>query len=219
VKHTVSFELEFRKHNYPGKLIVFEGIDGSGKTTQAKILENMLEERNIKTFFTKNPTDHTIGRLIREVLAGREKIPAQARQYLFCADRVVQEKEIIAALKKGHIVISDRYFWSSVAYGMADIGKIDERLLTAYSILSFYKQFILPDLTIFLDVDVAAAVKRFSQKERKEIYEKKSFLEKVKKNYDYLLTKFPDEFCVINSGRALGAVSRDIFNKVEPVLK
>jgi dTMP kinase len=218
MKHNVSFDLEFKKNSYPGKFIVLEGIDGSGKTTQIQILEEALKKKNIPMFLTKNPTDHPIGKMIREVLSGAQKIPATARQYLFCADRVVQEEEIIAHLKEGGTVISDRYFWSSVAYGMADKDVKDERLLTAYSILSFYNEFILPDLTIFLDVDVDTAVSRFSTKEKLEIYENKKFITKVKDNYDFLLKKFPEEFTVLDSRKDLETVSREIIKKVEEIL-
>ena len=218
MKHNVSFDLEFKKNSYPGKFIVLEGIDGSGKTTQIQILEEALKKKNIPIFLTKNPTDHAIGKMIREVLAGTQKIPATARQYLFCADRVVQEEEIIARLKKGETVISDRYFWSSVAYGMADKNVTDERLLTAYSILSFYNEFILPDLTIFLDVDVDTAVSRFSTKEKLEIYENKDFITKVKVNYDFLLNKFASEFTVIDSRKDLDSVTKEILEKVEAIL-
>lgn len=177
-----------------------------------------MTKRKIKTFITKNPTDHSIGKFIRKVLSGEEKIPAQARQYLFCADRVVQLEEIIKSLKKGETVISDRYFWSSVAYGMADINKKDERLITAYSILSFYHQFLLPDLTIFLNTNVDTAVKRFSVKEHKEIYENKDFIIKVKENYDFLLNKFPKEFTIVNSEKDLNTVSKEILEKVNKIL-
>ena len=218
MKHNVSFDLEFKKNSYPGKFIVLEGIDGSGKTTQIHTLEEALKKKNVSVFLTKNPTDHPIGKMIREVLAGTQKIPATARQYLFCADRVVQEEEIIERLKKGETVISDRYFWSSVAYGMADKDVKDERLLTAYSILSFYNEFILPDITIFLDVDVDTAVSRFSTKEKLEIYENKAFIAKVKENYDFLLNKFPEAFTIVDSRKDLDSVTKEILEKVEAVL-
>lgn len=218
MKHKVAFDLEFKRNPYKGKLIVFEGIDGSGKSTHVNILNNELKKRKIKTFLTKNPTDHSIGKFIRKVLSGKEKIPAEARQYLFCADRVVQQEEIIERLKIGQTVISDRYFWSSVAYGMADINKKDERLITAYSILSSYHQFILPDHTIFLKTDVDTAIKRLSVKEHKEIYENKDFIIKAKENYDFILDKFPKEFTVINSEKHINTVSENILNKVTKYL-
>ena len=218
MKHNVSFDLEFKRNPYKGKFIVLEGIDGSGKTTQIQILEEALKKKNVSVFITKNPTDHPIGKMIREVLSGAQKIPVAARQYLFCADRVVQEGDIVERLKNGETVISDRYFWSSVAYGMADKDVKDDRLLTAYSILSFYNEFILPDLTIFLDVDVETAVSRFSTKEKLEIYENKAFITKVKANYDFLLEKFPKEFAIIDSRNDLETVSREVIKKVEGVL-
>ena len=113
----VEFDLDFKRNPYPGKFIVLEGIEASGKTTQANILEQKFPD----AFHNKQPSGNEIGRFIRErVLGGKTDIPPVAYQYLFAADREINQQEIISALKEGKTVISDRYFWSSVAYGIAD---------------------------------------------------------------------------------------------------
>src|SRR3989344_8055752 len=167
MKYPVSFELEFRKHNYPGRLIAIEGIDGSGKTTQVRKTVEILKEKGIEAIYTKEPTDGEIGRFIREILAGNKKFRPAGFQYLFSADRVEHQGEILKLLKKGKIVVSDRYFWSSVPYGATDRGidfKKDQNeaniLLICYSILSLYHQFIVPDKTIYLNADPAIALDR-----------------------------------------------------------
>jgi len=218
MKKHIEFDIEFKKNPYPGKFIVFEGIDGSGKTTQANLLAEELNKKGIKTIYTKNPTDHAIGKFIRTVLSGEEKIPPQATQYLFNADRVVQQEEIIKHLKKGGVVISDRYFWSSVAYGMADIGENTETLLTVYSILSFYHQFLLPDLTFFLDTKTDVAMSRIKEKNGQEIYENKVFLEKVQSTYKVLLDMFADEFFITDSNHTIKEVSKAVLEKVRGVV-
>lgn len=218
MKKHIEFDVEFKKNLYPGKFIVFEGIDGSGKTTQAKVLKEELEEKGHKVFTTKNPTDHVIGKFIRTVLSGKEKIPPQAIQYLFNADRVVQQEDIIEHLKKGEIVISDRYCWSSVAYGMADIGEEPQRLLVAYSILSFYHRFLLPDLTVFLDTKTNIAIKRLGAKPDHEIYENTEFLSKAQNTYKALLDLFPKDIFVIDSNQDFDLVSKAVLEKANEIL-
>ncbi|MBI4091901.1 MAG: dTMP kinase, partial [Candidatus Levybacteria bacterium] len=122
MKYSVSFELEFRKHNYPGRLIAIEGIDGSGKTTQVRKAVEILKEKGVESVYTKEPTDGEIGKLIRRILVGEKKFEPASFQYLFSADRVEHQEEIFELLKKGKIVVSDRYFWSSVPYGALDRG-------------------------------------------------------------------------------------------------
>src|SRR3989344_6834349 len=104
----LELDIDFYRNQYPGKFIVLEGIEASGKTTQAIILSEKFKD----AFHTKNPTDGEIGKFIRErVLGGKTDIPPVAYQYLFSADREIQQQEIIRHLKAGRTVVSDRYFW------------------------------------------------------------------------------------------------------------
>src|SRR5690348_13914041 len=118
MKHMVEptwKDLEFRKNPYKGKLIVIEGIDGSGKTTSAKALVENLKKAGYDTAYSKEPTDDVIGSFIREkILSGHVAISPLALQYLFNADRAMHMEKIEKLLKKGTIVVMDRYFWSSV---------------------------------------------------------------------------------------------------------
>ncbi len=103
-----------------GKFIVFEGLDGSGQSTQAQLLKNYLEkEKNISPVLTKEPTRETpIGVLIRQVIQKEISVSPTALQLLFCADRSEHlEKVIKPALENGQWVISDRYFYSTMAFG------------------------------------------------------------------------------------------------------
>lgn len=220
MKYHVDFDIEFKKNNFAGKFIVIEGVDGSGKTTQAKILVEYLEKLGQKVWLTKNPTNHTIGKFVREeILSGNETIPPQAIQYLFAADRVVQQEEIIQKLKEGYAVVSDRYFWSSVAYGMTDLNEISDRILTSYSILSFYHQFIVPDLTLFLEIDSDTSLNRIEDKKEKEIYENREKIEKIISMYKYITDKFPDVLTIIDGSKSLDQVSEDVLLKVKTILK
>lgn len=220
MKYNVSFDIDFRRNPYPGKLIVFEGIEASGKTTHTQMAGDILQKTH-KIFLTKNPTNSFIGDFIRQnLLAGKVRIPPISLQYLFGADREIQQQEIIERLKKGEIVISDRYFWSSVAYGAADIetdyDNFTNLSLTAFSLLSMYHQFIVPDITFFLDISLDEAEKRMSKsKKHTEIYDNKEMNIRVKKGYDWLIKKFPDEFTILNGEKPVEKVTDEIVEKIK----
>lgn len=216
----VEFDLDFKRNEFPGKLVVLEGIEASGKTTQA----NLLTEKFPNAFHTKNPTDGEIGKYIREkVLGGHSLVPPVAYQYLFAADRESQQLDIVKNLKEGKVVISDRYFWSAIAYGIADRDGLDfenwENIsLTALSLLSMYYQFIVPDLTIYLDVSLEESLKRLSNSSKHtEIYDNHETNIKVKKGYDWLINKFPEEITVIDGGRNIDEITLEITDKIERI--
>src|SRR3990167_4324310 len=194
MKYHVSFDIEFRKNPYKGIYIAFEGIDGAGKTTQADILKKYFIKKGRSVILTKEPTQEPpIGTLIHDFIKGKIKLPAVSIQYLFAADREVHQKELIEpSLKKGDVVISDRCFWSSVAYGIldkkGDVGELKntEVLLVSESILSMYHQFIVPDMTFYIDVNPQAAIGRLSKmKRQREYYETWEKLKNIKAGYDW----------------------------------
>jgi len=219
--HHVSFDIDFRKNTYPGKFIVLEGIEGSGKSTQVKKLSEILSKTE-KVFITKNPTDGEIGSYIRnEILTGSKKhIPPVSYQYLFAADRVIQQEQVSEHLRSGDTVISDRYFWSSVAYGIADRKGTDfenweEVSLIALSILSMYYQFILPDLSIYLDISLDESLKRISGSvKHTEIYDTHETNIEVKKGYDWLIKKFPKEIIRVNAEKPADKVAEEILKLI-----
>lgn len=205
----IEFDLEFRKNPHSGKFVVIEGIDGSGKTTQAKRLVAYLEKQGKQSIYTKEPTDQVTGKLIRRILKGETSLPLVALQYLFAGDRAVHQIQIEKYLKKGLTVVSDRYFWSSAVYGMVDRGissseeNDKESLLVALSILSMYHRFILPDHTFYLRVSTEEAISRMDKTEKElEIYEKKEKLEKIRLGYDWLAKKFAKEITVVDGERS-----------------
>jgi len=106
------------KHNYEGLFIAFEGLDGSGSSTQVDLLAKNLRNASKTVFTTKEPTNNLVGGLIRGVLTKHWTIPAEGFQLLYAADRSHHlASEIIPALEKGNIIISDRYAFSSIAFG------------------------------------------------------------------------------------------------------
>jgi dTMP kinase len=140
------------------RLIVLEGLDGAGTTTQGKRLVQHLRDEGCKAHLTREPSDGPIGRLIRELLTGHHAIPDQAiRQstfgLLFAADRLDHlQREVEPQLAAGTTVISDRWYHSSLAYQGTGA---DRDWITALNARARR-----PDLTIFLQVRPEIAAQR-----------------------------------------------------------
>ncbi|ABR54266.1 dTMP kinase [Methanococcus vannielii SB] len=188
------------------KFIVFEGIDGSGKTTQAKMLAEKLNAE-----YTCEPTTGKIGRTIREVLSGSE-CKKETLALLFAADRVEHVSEIEKMLQKSHVV-TDRYVYSSIIY--QTMQGISKEFI--YSINFFAK---IPDIVVILDVDTEEALKRMEFRE-KEIFEKIEFQKKIKQEYHKIAelkcSKFEPTygFVMVNTtGKTPEEVFNELFNKI-----
>lgn len=212
--------LSFRKNPFPGKLIAIEGIDGAGKTTQAIELVKKLNMSGFTAAYSKEPTEDIIGQFIREkILSGHMKISPLALQYLFNADRVMHMEKIEKLLAKGMTIVMDRYFWSSVAYAMSDLDKPQDWYYTAFSILSFYHQFLVPDATFFLQIPNSVALSRIqTSKKHGEIYDNGESLVKIEKNYQKLMQEFPNEFHILNAEKSKEEVTHDLFENVVKIL-
>ena len=166
-----------------GFFVVFEGPDGSGKSTQAKLLADKLTAQELDVLLTKEPGGTAIGQKIREILLNPANtgIDKKAELLLFAADRAQHITEVIApALKAGKIVISDRFAESTKAYQLA-------RGNAAPDVFPLIRTPITPDLTIFLDIDYKT--KRARRPDGRELdrfeQEKKEFFEKVRKYYKH----------------------------------
>lgn len=225
MKYNVSFDIDFRRNPYKGFFVALEGIEASGKTTQTARLGEKIAI-DLQVYLTKNPTHSFVGDFIRKnLLAGKLRIPPVALQYLFSADRDIQQEDIISHLKNGEVVISDRYFWSSVAYGTADKRGVDyenerELFLTAFSLLSMYNQFILPDVTVYLDIPIEESVKRMSgSKKHTEIYDNKETVIKVEKGYKWLIKKFPKEFTILDGTKSEEKLEQEIIKIIKNKLR
>ncbi|HYK08202.1 MAG TPA: dTMP kinase [Candidatus Eisenbacteria bacterium] len=214
-------ELSLRKNPYKGKLIAVEGIDGSGKTTQAKELVKRLNKAGYNASYSKEPTEDVIGQFIREkILSGQYTLNPLAIQYLFNADRAMHMDKIEKLLEKGMIIVMDRCFWSSVAYAMNDMEKPLHWYNTAFSILSFYHQFVVPDITFFLRINSGEAFKRIKDSDKhKEIYDNEKALEATEKNYQLLIQEFPKEFTMINAERKIEEVTDELYKRVIDALQ
>lgn len=160
--------------------VVFEGIDGSGKTTQSK---NFAEA--IGADWTCEPTHGPIGKLIREGLTvGAEWAANEVMSRLFAADRHAHLADVAAWVEDGKTVVSDRYIMSSMAYQSED----EYQARCIYWINTEGKNIRVPDLTIFLDVEPEEAVARIiARGGRTERYETLDYLVGVRERYFYAL--------------------------------
>ncbi len=227
MKYSVNFDIELKKNPYPGTYIALEGIDGSGKTTQVEKLAEHYRSQGKEVVITHEPRrDGVMGQLVTEVLLGKVKLPKVAIQYLFAAQRATfLEELIIPALKEGKIVISDRCLWSAIPYGLLDKqeSKKEEnvdQLLVAYSVLSMYHEFIVPDKTFLLDVSVSAAEGRIEEQGKElSIYEKRGKLLKIEKEYNFLLEKFPDALIRISAEKDVADVTAEILTELKKLSK
>ncbi len=190
-----------------GKFIVFEGLDGSGQSTQAQALFSYLKKEKVKVHLTKEPTNSIIGGLIRGQLQGDWKSSPECFQLLCAADRAHHlQKVIIPYVEKGITVISDRYFFSSIAFG--SLGINDEKWLEDIN-----RRFLLPDIVFYLDVSPKTCIKRISDNRISfELFEKESKLEVIEKTYKKILKKYKF-FEKIDGERKIEEISEEVIKK------
>jgi len=159
-----------------GVFVCVEGLDGCGKTTQAKLLVRRLKRMGYVAVYTAEPSRGKIGKLIREhYLHCEKRASIVVEALLFAADRVEHvEREVLPALKAGKVVVSDRYVYSSLAYqgaGGLDLDWIQE----------VNKGAVFPDLAVFIDVAPETAIGRL--KAEKSVMENLEFQRKVREVY------------------------------------
>ncbi len=167
--------------------VAFEGLDGAGLSTQAKLLSEFFKKQKFNNLITKEPTNGFIGGIIRAVLKKELKLNPTSLQLLFAADRSYHiETSIKPFLKKGKIVICDRYKYSSYAFGKAD--ELDLNWLK-----SINQDFLTPDIIFFIDVPPQECIKRIKDsREELELFEKEEKLKKVRENFLTLVKETPN---------------------------
>lgn len=197
------------KNPYSGKFITLEGIDGSGKSEQFKMIrEELLNTTGLDVVFTKEPPNNSIGLEIYDIIRGyHPTIKAEdlsdldmQRKY-FLARRMQYQDLNLPVLRAGVHVISDRGVVSLV-YGLKDIRELTQFLDIQKAMFDYCRvSFIAPDLNLIYDVDVDTAIKRLEEKERKrDVFEQRLVLERVRVNYLAIAEQIPN--CVVVDGLA-----------------
>ena len=203
-----------------GLWITFEGGDGSGKTTQARLLQEWVEASGRTVVRTREPGGTEVGDLIRDiVLHHRGDIAPRAEALLYAADRAHHvATHVRPALERGEVVIQDRYLDSSVAYQGAG------RVLDAAEIrdLSLWAaDGALPDVTVLLDLDPATARARLDAADKpfdRLEAEKADFHTRVREGFLALAAAEPGRFLVLDAAQPVDALAAAIRSRIAPLL-
>ena len=188
-----------------GKFIVVEGLDGSGKSAQVDLVIEYLKKNGKDVVVTKEPTtDSESGRKVRQALRKEIFVEPFELQALYVQDRKEHlENKVIPALEAGKFVVSSRYMFSTFAYGHSDGLNVSE-------LVKMNEKFLLPDLTVIVDVSPESCVKRIEGRgEPRELFEQIEKLTKVNEIYKKLPAMFGN-IEVINGERPIDTVFEDI---------
>ena len=192
--------------------IVFEGIDGSGTSTQIK---KLVETDPSKYIATAEPTTNETGKFLRKMLCGEFSVDEKTASYLFAADRcehIYGKDGVEQLINQRKTVVSDRYFFSSLAYQSVSCGKDLPRLLNS--------PFPLPEYLFYFKIDPEISLKRVdSRNEKKEIYEKIDLQKKISALYDEVISEYQEKsnenkmkIVVLDASKPIDEVFEDIKN-------
>jgi dTMP kinase len=196
--------------------IAFEGLDGSGKSTQVKLLAEKLKEKGLKIYTTAEPTNSRIGLMIKDIF--KHKIEADHRTIaaLYAADRLDhltnKTDGILKKMEEGYHVITDRYYFSSYAYHGVHMDM--DWVIQANSLSA---DLLRPDLNIYIDSSPEISMKRLNKGRNSiELYESIENLKNVREKYfeAFEILKEREKVIVINGDRYPEEISRDIWKEV-----
>ena len=196
--------------------IAVEGIDGSGKSTTIREIKRYLESKGEAVYLTAEPTTLATGKIVRNFLSETNSDTPLIHEMLalaFAADRINHlREEIWPALRKKQTVITDRYFFSSIAY---------QSLNVSYEWVKGVNRFAtLPDVLVFIDVSIDKAVERLTKfRTSTEIYEKRELLQQIDRTYREVIKEFEDNLKVIylNGNLEIDKIYSDVEEKFAPL--
>ncbi|MEO8148193.1 MAG: dTMP kinase [Bacteroidia bacterium] len=200
--------------------IAFEGIDGSGKSTQVKLLSDSLTKAGHKVYSTFEPTDSPIGLMIRDIFGHRIEADHRTIAGLFVADRLdhllSKTNGILKKMEEGYTVITDRYYFSSYAYHGAHM---DLKWVIAANSLS--ADLLRPEMNIYIDISPEISMQRLTKgRSSMELYETIENLRKVKEKYMEAmeLLKFKEHIFITDGNRSPETIAADIWKKVSHII-
>ena len=199
-----------------GRFIVFEGIDGAGKTTQIELLAKRLSQNGEIVSSTAEPTDNESGRALRRALSGKESHSECEMAVMFVFDRIGHNAQISELLEQGKTVICDRYYYSTLAYQgkSTDYAWVKSMNIDCPEIRR-------PDACIYLDLTPEESLSRISRgRAEVEIYENLEKLTEVRESFFSVIKDLSSEgekVFVVNANRSIEAISDEIFDIVAKI--
>ena len=202
-----------------GKFIVLEGIDGAGGETQSKLLLKYLADKGREVEFFSYPNPNSpVGKLIYEFLNKKIELDVPVQFLLYTTDFLLDKKKILSALKDNKVVISDRYFTSTLAYQCTKGYPLEKGLKLAKLL-----DLPVPDLVIFLDIPAEISLKRkLKEKGKLDRHEEdKLYLERVRKTFKKLVRErlFAKEWVIVDATRSIEEVFENIRKIVDKFLE
>lgn len=200
--------------------IALEGLDGSGKSTQIKLLAEKLKGQGLKIFTTAEPTNSRIGHIIKDIFKHKMEADHRTIAALYAADRLDHLTNkmdgILRKMEEGYTVITDRYYFSSYAYHGThmDINWV----ITANSLSA---DLLRPDLNIYIDISPEESMRRLNKgRDSIELYESTENLRQVREKYfeAFEILRDRENICIVNGDRPEKEIANDIWNEVSKLV-
>lgn len=204
-----------------GHFFAFEGIDGSGKSTQIQLLKERIEAAGTRCMETREPTDGPIGSLIHQCMTGRTSANEQTLAALFAADRLDhllnKTDGLCQKLQAGLSILSDRYILSNYAYQSVQVP-----LEWLMQLNSQATQLLKPDCYIFIDVEPEISLERMAKgRFHRELYETRERLTEVRNRYFDLFSRLEgqEHIFIVNGDQPVESISKDIWGHLSQYYK
>lgn len=205
-----------RADTAPGLFVCFEGGDGAGKSTQVRLLTQVLQQRGREVVVTRQPGGTPLGEQIRELVLHGDHVSPRAEALLFAADKAHHVDQLIKpALAEGRVVITDRYVDSSITYQGAGraLGRDEIMALQHWAVGG-----VLPDLTIVLDVTPEVGRERRGDAPDRLESEADVFHATVRRGYLELAASDPERYLVLDAGQSVERLHAAVLDGVDRVL-
>lgn len=202
------------------KFIVFEGIDGSGSSTQGELLYQYFQAQNIAAVLSPEPSNGMIGNMVREALRKRIKFTDNPMQfnrqmaYLFAGDRHDHLHNdidgVLKLLSNGTQVITTRYYFSSLAYNANSPEEYE-------FIYRLNQDFPDPDIVFYFDLPVEVALERVSRRSHQEIYETQAKLTQVRNNYEQVFGEYQGKWLKLDATQPMEIIHQAVIKAVQGI--
>jgi dTMP kinase len=205
-------------HTTTGVFVAFEGGDGTGKSTQARALSGALSDAGYRTLLTFEPGDTAVGKEMRRIVLdpATGELSHRTEVLLYAADKAEHvDTVVMPALRRGEVVITDRYVDSTLAYQGAgralDLAEVEQ-------VARWATRDLRPDLTVVLDLEPAHGLSRFDERDRIE-GEAPEFFVRTREAFLALAAVDPDHYLVVDAARPADEIAEVVLTRVQPLLE